>query len=73
MRKGVCVILLMLGCLVLTSSCDPITETDNYVYITETGTKYHRSGCRYLDSSSIKIERSTAQAQGYEACGVCKP
>lgn len=42
------------------------------VYITETGTKYHRAGCRYLQNSCIPISRS-ALNQKYTPCGVCRP
>ncbi len=44
------------------------TET---VYVTRTGGKYHKAGCRYLRSSSIAISLSSAQSQGYTACSVC--
>lgn len=43
------------------------------VYITKTGEKYHREGCRYLSKSKIPISLSNALAQGYEPCKVCKP
>ena len=43
------------------------------VYITETGTKYHRDGCRYLSHSKIAIYLSEAKAQGYTPCSVCNP
>lgn len=43
------------------------------VYITATGNKYHRAGCRYLKDSSIPISRSDAIAQGYTPCKVCNP
>jgi micrococcal nuclease len=43
------------------------------VYITRTGEKYHRSGCRYLSQSKILITRENAIAQGYTPCSVCKP
>lgn len=43
------------------------------VYITNTGEKYHISGCRYLHKSKISIELSDALAQGYTACKVCRP
>lgn len=43
------------------------------VYITETGKKYHKNGCRYLKDSKIEISLSDAQSQGYEPCGVCNP
>jgi competence protein ComEC len=48
----------------------PVADT---VYITNTGAKYHRDGCRYLRQSKIPIERAEALAQGYDACSVCKP
>lgn len=43
------------------------------VYITNTGEKYHRDGCRYLKKSKIPVSRSDALAQGYDACSVCNP
>ncbi len=43
------------------------------VYITATGTKYHRDGCRYLEESKIAISLSEAKAQGYTPCKVCNP
>ncbi len=43
------------------------------VYITETGSKYHRDGCRYLSSSKIAISLEAAIAQGFEPCSVCDP
>ena len=51
----------------------PITPTADIVYITNTGSKYHRSGCRYLSESKIGIERAKAIREGYTACSVCKP
>lgn len=46
------------------------TET---VYVTKTGTKYHRADCQYLHKSKIPMPLREAKAQGYEACKVCKP
>jgi len=46
------------------------TET---VYITRTGSKYHRAGCRHLAQSSVAISRKEAEARGYAPCKVCKP
>jgi len=43
------------------------------VYITKSGTKYHRDGCRYLSSSKISISIEDAIKKGYEPCKVCKP
>lgn len=48
-------------------------ETAFTVYITETGTKYHLSGCRFLSESKIEISLSNAKAQGYTPCSVCNP
>jgi hypothetical protein len=46
---------------------------DTTVYITRTGAKYHRAGCRSLSRSSIPIQLSEAVAKGYTACRVCRP
>lgn len=43
------------------------------VYVTNTGKKYHRDGCRYLRKSQIAISLSDARSQGYEPCSVCNP
>jgi hypothetical protein len=43
------------------------------VYVTDTGEKYHRDGCRYLAKSKNAIELSDAINQGYGACKICKP
>ena len=49
------------------------TSSSPTVYITETGSKFHRAGCQYLSHSAIAISRAEAIAQGYTACSVCKP
>lgn len=43
------------------------------VYITNTGKKYHRDGCRYLSKSKIAISLKDAEARGYTPCSVCDP
>lgn len=43
------------------------------VYITDTGSKYHRDGCRYLKKSKHAISLKDAKAEGYEPCSVCNP
>lgn len=43
------------------------------VYITNTGSKYHREGCSYLRQSKIEIDKAVATAQGYGACSRCNP
>jgi competence protein ComEC len=43
------------------------------VYVTKTGKKYHRAGCRYLLQSKIPMKLEDAKAKGYTPCSVCKP
>lgn len=43
------------------------------VYVTDTGSKYHRDGCRYLSRSRHAISLSDALSRGYDACSVCRP
>lgn len=47
----------------------PRTQT---VYITRTGSKYHRSSCRYLKYSKIPVSLEKAK-QSYGPCSVCRP
>jgi len=44
-----------------------------YVYITDTGEKYHRAGCRYLKYSKHRVTLKWAKKNGYTPCKVCKP
>lgn len=48
---------------------------DETVYITPTGGKYHRRGCRTTSRSKslTSLSKSQAQSSGYEACAVCNP
>ena len=41
------------------------------VYITESGSKYHKANCQYLSKSKKSIDLSKAKAQGYEPCSKC--
>lgn len=43
------------------------------VYVTNTGSKYHMSGCQYLKKSRIPISLSNAKKQGYTPCSRCNP
>lgn len=47
--------------------------TTSVVYVTETGTKYHRAGCSYLKKSSIQMSKQDAISKGYTACSKCNP
>lgn len=42
------------------------------VHITETGSKYHNAGCRYL-KSDITVSLEQAKASGLTPCSVCNP
>jgi methylphosphotriester-DNA--protein-cysteine methyltransferase len=52
-------------------------ESDEFeeiiVYITNTGTKYHRETCNSLRRSKIPITLEQAIERGYEPCRNCKP
>lgn len=48
-------------------------ESGQTVHITDTGDKFHRSGCRHLKKSAHAIAKDRAIAQGYTSCKVCKP
>jgi competence protein ComEC len=43
------------------------------VYVTRTGKRYQRDGCRYLASSKIPMSLKDAKAKGYTPCKVCRP
>ena len=47
---------------------EDLSET---VYVTDSGSKYHRWGCRYLWNSSNAISLDDAIARGYTACSKC--
>jgi hypothetical protein len=50
------------------------TPAKDIVYITKSGTKFHRSTCRTIKKSKkIEISRQDAVKKGYAACKVCKP
>lgn len=51
----------------------PVTDNVEEVYITNTGTKYHRSSCSSLSKSKIPISLKEAKNQGYEPCKRCSP
>lgn len=55
------------------SSLQSASQPDDTVYITKTGNKYHRDGCRYLSESKIPISLEEAISSGYTPCNVCKP
>lgn len=51
---------------------EPTQQTySETVYVTNTGSKYHRAGCQYLRDSQIAIDLDDAIAAGYTACSRC--
>ena len=50
-----------------------VDSTSKTVYITNTGSKYHKSSCGYLSKSKISISKDKAVNQGYTSCSKCKP
>ena len=57
----------------LLSAEAPSTEQTTLVYVTRTGTKYHKEGCRHLRSSKFAMSLGEAAEEGFEPCKVCKP
>ena len=51
---------------------EPAPQQEITVYITNTGSKYHRDTCRTLKNSKIPISLSDA-VRSYEPCGICNP
>jgi len=49
------------------------SASSDTVYITKSGRKYHREGCRFLSKSQTPIGRREAESQGYTPCSVCQP
>jgi micrococcal nuclease len=48
------------------------TPVEITVYVTRTGSKYHRAGCRYLAKSCIPMSLKEAKTR-YGPCSVCNP
>ncbi|MBS5620902.1 MULTISPECIES: hypothetical protein [Eubacterium] len=67
----ICFALFLTGC--GGKSTDSDISDDTIVYITNSGTKYHEEGCRYLKHSSIEISLTDAIDEGYDPCSVCSP
>jgi len=72
--------LLLLIALSFLASCDPdkteepaVAANSTIVYVTKSGTKYHREGCQYLSKSSREITLEEAKDKGYEPCSKCNP
>lgn len=59
--------------LVVLMSCISKMLIGQIVYIAHSGTKFHESSCRTLAKGKTAIELSSALADRYVACKICKP
>ena len=50
-----------------------LTDGREVVFVTRTGSVYHRDGCRYLGESRFPMALREARGRGYEPCGICNP
>jgi micrococcal nuclease len=48
-------------------------QSDQVVYVTRSGKKYHKLGCRYLIGNYDAITLDEAERRGLQPCGVCFP
>lgn len=46
-------------------------DTDSIVFVTNTGVRYHRDGCKWLYKSKIPVSLIKARDAGYTPCRVC--
>lgn len=61
-----------------TKSAEKAIEPQKYaekdiVFITKSGTKYHKEGCSYISSSKIPMLKEQAINEGIEPCSKCYP
>ena len=47
------------------------TPSSETVYVTKSGTKYHKSTCSHLRTSKIEMPLADAKAHGYTPCSHC--
>lgn len=55
------------------STSSSVSNSGTMVYVTDTGSKYHRYGCQYLRESCHGMTLSKAKQAGYTACSRCDP
>lgn len=59
--------------IVSTAALSTSITRDATVYVTVTGTKFHREDCYHLSVSKIPMSRADAIAAGYDPCMHCDP
>ena len=72
-RRAFIAALIVTSCGLLASCGGDTSGTESItVYVTRTGSKYHRGNCQYLSQS--KIAKSLEDARrSFDPCKVCKP
>ena len=48
-------------------------DPEETVYVTATGTHYHREQCQFLHEVATPIPKGEARKNGYTPCSVCNP
>ncbi len=48
-------------------------KADAMVYVTRTGTRYHRGSCSLLKDSAVPISVEEARKRGLTPCAICSP
>lgn len=56
-----------------TTTVQETTKKEIIVHITNTGSKYHSSGCQYLRKSDIETTLKDAKSRGLTPCSKCNP
>jgi hypothetical protein len=54
-----------------TPSGKPVLGSSTQIYITNSGVRYHVSGCEHLARSRISISLADATSEAFEPCNVC--
>lgn len=53
---------------------ESVQQNEATVYVTKTGTKFHKSSCFHVKGRQpSSMSRTKAVQKGYEACKHCKP
>jgi micrococcal nuclease len=73
MKTGVKISLVLLCLAVAGLFLLPGADGGVTVYVTNSGTKYHRDGCSSLSRSKIAVTLEDAVRSGYGPCGICRP
>jgi len=52
---------------------DPDITGDDIVYVTQSGSKYHKEDCSFLKKSKIPVTLEQAEREGKTPCSRCFP